>query len=109
MMIRNSHRLEIDLIGDSLSTGFHAGTVPGMLWRAHCGRGSNWFEDDSGLIDSITARLRGGYDVTAKNWARVSARVDHVDARQRFRHFLIGLVSLSGQLQGILTRDHLPD
>src|ERR1051326_84928 len=105
----NRPRLEIALVGDSLSTSFYAGNTPGMLWRAHLCRGRNWFLDETGKIDSVVTRLRQNWDVIPFHLARVSARVDHPSERRKILHYFTGIVSLSGQLARIFRLPRLPD
>ena len=75
----------IALIGDSLSTGFHVGSGPGMLWRMWFGWKDGWFTNlspgkaDSTTkadIDSFVERVSRLTSVFVASHASVGAKVD---------------------------------
>jgi lysophospholipase L1-like esterase len=100
--------MEIALIGDSLSTDFHAGSIPFMLWKSHFLGNGNWFSETHGEIRSIFTRFNERTPVVALHLARVAARVNHPREPTNFFKRLAGVVPFSDQLDYLLKRHRLP-
>ena len=105
--------LDVALMGDSLSSGFHASSTLESIYEMRTVRSHNWFLDwdpSSNSVYSFFERLSPTIGVRATNHARASARVDGANYNNSvFHKALTKVEDLSEQVSDILSERELPN
>ena len=107
MLVPSARRLELAVIGDSLTTGFCMSAIPAMVWAAHARARCNWFADRTGRIQSVLERVGQEGPVLGHQFSTVSARVD--ESRKRLSERLLGTRHFSEQVANIAKLSRFPD
>jgi lysophospholipase L1-like esterase len=107
MLVPPARRLELAVIGDSLTTGFCLSSIPAMIWAAHARARCNWFADTTGRIQSVLKRAAQEGPVLGHQFSTVSARVD--ETRKRLSERLLGTRHFSEQVAKIANLSRFPD
>ena len=104
--------LHIAVIGDSLTTEFHASPALQALWKARTSGQRNWFldtgDDETNPIDSVFERIDRSVPLVATQYARLGARVDFGE-RRSYVDILAKIEHMSGQVDRILRLQRPPD
>jgi lysophospholipase L1-like esterase len=107
MLVASERRLELAVIGDSLTTGFCLSSIPAMIWAAHAKTRCNWFADTTGQIESVLERAAQGGPVLGHQFSTVSAKVD--ESGKRLSERLLGTRHFSEQVANIANLSRFPE
>lgn len=107
MLVASARKLELAVIGDSLTTGFCLSSIPAIVWAAHARAHCNWFADTTGRIESVLKRVAQGGPVLGHQFSTVSAKVD--ESRKRLSERLLGARHFSEQVANIASLRRFPD
>jgi hypothetical protein len=109
---KTEREIKIAAIGDSLTLGFELGSKPQMIWEMRNDRIGGWFNDinpSPHSPKSVVERLAEKYDVSASNYARVSAQVENTNLPDFPLQRAVGRVDyLEKQIENIINQNHLP-
>jgi lysophospholipase L1-like esterase len=101
----------IAMLGDSVCVNIYVSSPWSTFWRAHTGRGKNWFLNFDAAPDlcSVSKGLEAITPFVAIQYAGIGALVDDKHARQNLLRRLLGTHNFSGQIRQLLRARQFPD